>query len=71
MRTVIKLTSEQALYKALNYAEIGNDEYDCLSKEYRDGLYFFLVQTAYLKYEFFVDAACGAVLGINTEPVVL
>lgn len=64
-----RLTREQALDRALNDAGIANAEIRCLLNRYADGLYEIVVHTPYLKYEAYVDAQTGEVLGLNTEPL--
>lgn len=63
------LTREQALGRALDDAGIGNIENRCLLNRYIDGLYEIVVHSPYMKYEFYVDAESGQVLGLNTEPL--
>ena len=48
---------------SFQYADIKNDEPFCLSRTYADELYHFVVWTLYLRYEFYVDAVSGEVLG--------
>ncbi len=45
------------------------DEPRCLSAEYDSGLHRFLVTTLFMRYEFYVDALSGEVLGIDTQPL--
>ncbi len=63
------LTPEQAMQFALTSANIENDEPVCQTSRYDEGLYHFVLQTLCLRYEFYVDAANGEVLGISTEPL--
>ena len=69
MNTKKNLTAGQALDCALLYAKIENEDPRCLFSHSREGLYHFIVRTAYLKYEFYVEAGDGTVLGIDTEPL--
>ena len=69
MNNTIKLTQDQALQCAIIYANIRNDEPVCISGNLADGLFHFIVTTLYLRYEFYVDAGNGEVLGISTEPL--
>ena len=69
MNNTLKLTTDQALQSAIAYAEIENDEPRCASGSFAGGLYHFIVTTQYLRYEFYVDAVSGEVLGISTEPL--
>ena len=69
MNNTLKLTTDQALQSAIAYAEIENDEPRCASGSFAGGLYHFIVTTLYLRYEFYVDAVSGEVLGISTEPL--
>ncbi len=69
MNNTMKLTTDQALQSAIAYAEIKNDEPRCTSGSFADGIYHFIVTTLYLRYEFYVDAVSGEVLGISTEPL--
>ena len=66
----IKGESRKALYNALICAGIEEEEFDCLFKQYEDGLYHFRVRTFWMNYEFYVDAGSSEVLGMNTEPLV-
>ena len=68
MKTSSNLTPEQALQFALACTDLENDEFCCLSSRYSRGLYSFVLSTLCLRYEFYVDASNGEVLGINTEP---
>ena len=68
MKTSSNLTPEQALQFALACTDLENDEFCCLSSRYSRGLYSFVLCTLCLRYEFYVDASNGEVLGINTEP---
>ena len=68
MKAVKNITPEQALRCALTAAKIDNEEYRCLSTRCADGFYQLYVCTPYLKYEFYVDALNGDVLGIDTVP---
>ena len=69
MNNTLKLTTDQALQSAIAYAEIKNDEPRCASGSFAYGVYHFIVTTLYLRYEFYVDAVSGEVLGISTEPL--
>ena len=68
MKTSSNLMPEQALQFALACVNLSNDEFCCLSSQYNQGLYNFVLRTLCLRYEFYVDASNGEVLGINTEP---
>ena len=68
MNTSSNLKPEQALQLALACTDLNNDEFCCLSSRYSQGLYNFVLRTLCLRYEFYVDASNGEVLGINTEP---
>ena len=70
MTMITKLSSEQAMHNALVYGGIENEDFECLFKQYEDGLYHFLVHTTWMQYEFYVEAGTGEVLGIQTEPLV-
>ena len=63
------LTPEQALRFAIVSANIENDAPVCLSGHCAEGLYHFVLRTLCLRYEFYVDASNGEVLGIATEPL--
>lgn len=69
MNMITNLNSEQALHNALLFAGIENEEFVCLLNRYKDGLYHLLVRTIWMKYEFYVEASIGEVLGMNTEPL--
>ncbi len=64
-----RITDSQALSIAIRYAGMENDEYRCLSSRYDRGFFHLVVRTPYLRYEFYVDALDGDVVGISTEPV--
>ena len=63
------ITKEQALEAALRCAGLGAGEALCLHSRCEDGLYHLLVRSAYLQHEFYVDAASGEVLGLDTAPL--
>ncbi len=67
----IILTKEQALKLAVDYARIANDNPRCLSVRFAQGLYAFLVETDYMRYEFYVDAAEGDIPGFSAEPLMI
>lgn len=67
MNNMHPLTAKQALRAALAYAGIEETESRCLLNRYDDGLYHLFVNTAYMKYEFYVSAADGEVLGFDLE----
>ena len=69
MNKIIGTSREQALQLAISYANIAGDEPRCLSAEYDSGLHHFLVTTLFMRYEFYVDALSGEVLGIDTQPL--
>ena len=69
MNNTLRMTQNQALRSAIAYAELKNAEPRCTSGSYADGLFHFIVTTLYLRYEFYVDAVSGEVLGISTEPL--
>ena len=69
MNTMNSLTAKQAQLASLGYVDITETESVCLLNQYENGLYHLLIKTAYMKYEFYVDAARDEVLGVNTEPV--
>ena len=69
MNTNKNLTPEQAMQFARSFANIDNDEFVCLTSRYAEGLYHFVLCTLCLQYEFYVDAANGEVLGVDTEPL--
>ncbi len=68
MKNTNMYTAAEALQSALEYAGIAADENRCLLARYDGGLYHILVRTLYQKYEFYVDAESGEVLGISAEP---
>ena len=69
MKRIMKQTAEQTLQSALIYAQIENDDPQCLFSNCSCGLYHFIVETLYLKYEFYVDSEDSTILGIQTEPL--
>ena len=64
-----RITDSQALRIAVRAAGLENDEYRCLSSRYDGDLCHLIVRTPYLRYEFYVDALDGEVVGISTEPI--
>ena len=69
MHNTKQLTKDQALRAALRYADLPCDQALCLDSRLEDGLWHMLVRTAYLRYEFYVDAVSGELLGIDTQPL--
>lgn len=69
MKTRNTLTIEQAMRCALVYARIENETCRCLSSGRDADLYHFVVHTAFMRYEFYVDAGSGDVLGLDTQPL--
>lgn len=69
MKTMNTLTPEQAMRYALIAADIEEEKPVCLASRYAEGLYHFVLCTPYVRYEFYVDAANGEVLGVGTEPL--
>ena len=69
MNDKIQLTTDQALQRAIAYAEIKNDDPVCTFSGFANGLHHFIVATVSLRYEFYVDAVEDEVLGISTEPL--
>ena len=69
MKKENQLTQEQALRAALEYADLSSTDSKCLLSFCSDGLYQLVVYTPYLKYEFYVDALSGEVLGIDMMPL--
>ena len=63
------LTPKQDMQAVLAFANIENDEPVCQTIRYDEGLYYLVLRTLCLRYEFYVDAANGEVLGISTEPL--
>ncbi len=63
------ITSEQAMVRAIAFAGINNEEYHCISNHLEGGLYHLIIKTLCMKYEFYIDAVCGDILGIDTEPL--
>ena len=69
MKNRNQVTQEQALRAAIEYADLSCDESSCLLCLCRDGLYRIVLNTPYLRYEFYVDAQSGEVLGIDMKPL--
>ena len=69
MNLMINLNAEQALRKALICAGIEKEELACLLQEHEEGLYHFQVRSCWMEYEFYVEAASGEVLGMQTAPL--
>lgn len=63
------MNENQALSRALEYAGLAKTESRCAFRKAQDGLYEFTVLTLYQKYDFYVDALSGEVLGVNSEPL--
>ena len=64
------ITSNEALRIAIRYASLENVSPSCEKILNCDGLYEILLRTLLMRYEFYVDAATGEVLGFNNEPEV-
>ena len=64
------INSKSALNNALTSVGITDGNYCCEYVCLENGCYRLIVSTIMLRYEFYVDAATGEVLGTNTEPVI-
>lgn len=64
-----KLTASAALAAAIACADLSREDPRCESVCCRDGYYELTLRTAFLRYEFYVDAVSGQVAGVNFEPV--
>ncbi len=64
------INSKTALNNALTSVGINDSNYCCEYICLENGLYHLVVSTLMLRYEFYVDAENGEVLGTNTEPVI-
>ena len=62
------ISNQEALSRALAYVEISAAESRCEENRPEDGFYYIEVSTLLLRYEFYVDASTGEVMGANTEP---
>lgn len=64
------INSKTALNNALTSVGINDGNYCCEYICLEDNCYRLIVSTLMLRYEFYVDAASGEVLGIDTEPMI-
>lgn len=64
------INSKTALNNALTSVGINDGNYCCEYICLEGGCYRLIVSTLMLRYEFYVDAATGEVLGIDTEPMI-
>ena len=64
-----KIGMNEALKAALAYAGLSADDARCTFASHHDGLYELTVRTSFQKYDFYVEAWTGEVLGINAEPM--
>lgn len=69
MKSVNNLSMEDALSRALAYADIEKAKSRCLYCRLHEGLYHMVIWTAYMKYEFYVCANDGEIMGMDTRPV--
>lgn len=69
MTTNRKLTADEAIQNAAAGADLKNADYRCVSVIHRGGYYEIILQTLFLKYEFYVDDTTGETAGLNTEPL--
>ena len=69
MNAMNAMNEKKALACALAHAGLEQSESRCLYSFCRDGLYQIGLWTPYLKYEFYLDAVSGEVLGLDTEPI--
>lgn len=69
MKQTSLITSEQAMRRAMDYAGLTDAESFWTLDRYEDGLYALSALTLYQRYEFYMDATTGEVLGVNSEPL--
>lgn len=62
------INSKTAVNNALVSVGINDENYRCDYIALEGDCYHMVICTLMLKYEFYVDACTGEVLGINTEP---
>lgn len=64
-----RISIEEAIRIAVAHARLEHDEPYCASAIVEDGFIALAVFTLFQRYEFYVDADSGEVLGIMSEPV--
>ena len=65
---IISISS--AIQAAADYAGYALEDIRCTGKHYADGLFEICFDTDWSRYDCFVDAATGEVLGFNSEPYI-
>ena len=65
---IISISS--AIQAAADYAGFSTEDIRCTEKHYANGLFEIGFDTDWSRYDCFVDAATGEVLGFNSEPFV-
>lgn len=61
-------TASGALHSAMEYAQLMTEDVRVTKLAVKDGLYEIALLTLCQRYEFYVDAANGEVLGVNAGP---
>ena len=65
---IISISS--AIQAAADYAGFSTEDIRCTEKRYANGLFAISFDTDWSRYDCFVDAATGEVLGFNSEPYI-
>ena len=65
---IISISS--AIQAAADYAGFSAEDIRCTDKRYANGLFAISFDTDWSRYDCFVDAATGEVLGFNSEPYI-
>lgn len=63
-----RITISEAIRIAVRFSRLDHDEPYCVSAIYEDDTIALVVFTLFQRYEFYVDACSGEVLGIMSEP---
>ena len=67
----IEITIVDAIRIAATYLNVGDSEMCCVRAAYEDGFFVLTLQTLFQKYEFYVHASSGEVVGVSSEPLCL
>ncbi len=62
------ITVFEAYRNAVAYAQLENNAPQCVAAELEGGLYDLEIRTVLMRYDIFVDALTGEVVGLNSEP---
>ena len=63
------ITCKEAIAAAISCADLYNNDPRCTCAVLNNGLYELEIRTTFQRYDFYVGAVSGEVLGISSEPV--